>query len=753
MPLRLSIHNSLLAAFLLMSLLLFVSITLTWRAFDEVEREQKDLIDSQIPKIATLGHAIDDGLVLLGLVSLLSRDISLDEYNAISSQALSLIEHMTQDLFSLQEVDQDFTGFAELLVDIQALELQMASLLSLRKSMIDNQAVFAIEQATLLQQIESAFLSVKLITSATAPVGQTQQESEDILFTVRRMEDIIRFLALIDTHSFLQQEKNQYRLLVNRLSFQMLAFSPEQRREISSSLALLLDSFVSERSLFDVVADRLTFENNLQARQEAISKLSIRLNEEYHDISQSANTTVEANALGLLKTISSSKSNLLLFYVMFLLLVLVFFYFFIRPKISERLYSLNQSTLAIANSDFSVDIETKGNDEISDMAQSLSFFRDELIQKEKNQLALASSEQSLTTIIQNVSEGLFTVSVNGEILSLNPACELIFGASADQLVGQVINKYLPEQAELFANHRKYRVEDDGQGVSICERLKTMANSFSGDGFTASLSVTLIRLEDKWLYSCFIRDITLEELSKKQLDELVQQLSTSNADLERFAYSCSHDLQEPIRMVVSFSDLLRERLKKNPTLDEEGEQYLEFIAKGAVNAKQLVADILEYSRLEQGSSDKQWVVVSEVVGQIQSMVHNLLEEKNASVEIKGGEIKLLVIPTQFKQLLMNLMVNGIKYNESQRPKITVSVVDEPAHWQVSVIDNGIGIAPEYQEKAFGLFTRLVSRRDYTGSGIGLSLCKKIVEKHHGDIQVTSAVGKGACFDVIFPKLDR
>lgn len=752
MPLRLTIHNSLLLAFLLMSLLLLVSITLTWRAFDEVEREQQYLIGSQIPKIARLGHVIDDGLVLLGLVSLLSRDMGLDEYNAISSQALDLVAHMNKDLVFLQEDSQGFTDIVQLLTDIQALEQQIDSLLMLRKDIIDNQAFFVTRQATLQQQIESAFVQIKLIVSSTPVNSDAASIGEDLLFSVKRMEDIIRFLVLIDSPAFLQQEKNQYRLLVNRLSFQMLAFSIEQRREISSALSPLLASLVEENSLFDVVSDKLSFEILLLAHQEAIAQLSVRLNEEYRSISLAANTGVENNAAGLLKTISFSKNSLLIFFALFLLLIIVIFYYFVRPRIVERLQALNQSTHAIAYGNFDVVIDVGGNDEVADMAQSLAYFRDELVQKEKDQQALAANEKTLSTIIKNASEGLFTVDVYGNIQSFNPACELIFDADAKDVVGNGIEQLLPEQRAVFSHHQQEWVEEDGLGYVLCERQKVIANTYLGVSFTGSLSVTLVRLRNQLIYSCFIRDITAEELSKKQLDDLVQELSSSNADLERFAYSCSHDLQEPIRMVASFSGLLQDYLVEKGDLDETSERYLGFINQGAVNAKQLVIDILEYSRLDQGSSNKSWITVKDVFEQIESMLQNLLEEKNGQLRIENGDVQILMVPAQFRQLLMNLMINGLKYNEGERPIVTVSVLAEPDYWLISVTDNGIGIDPAYQSKIFDLFARLVSRRDYSGSGIGLSLCKKIVDKHNGTISVTSKVGEGARFDVTLPRLD-
>ena len=753
MPLRLTIHNSLLLAFLLMSLMLLASITITWRAFEQVKDQQEVLIESQIPRMQALDDAVDDGLILLGLASTLSRDIDQEEYDRISSEANALLVKMDADLAFFRENEQQFEVVGELIIDTQALLKEMQSLLQLRKAAIDNRSEFNLRQADLQRQIESANVVVRLIV-AEIPDGDMSADSiEDLLFSVKRMEDIIRFLILIDSPTLLEQEKNQYRLLLNRLSFQMLAFAPEQRQGIVQALTPLQANLVEDNNLFEIVDKGLALEASLLARQEAVAQLSIRLNKEYREISLASNESVEQSAVGLLETVLSSKYRLLISSLFFLLFVLLLFYYFVRPKIIERLQKLNDSTRAIGAGDFKAAIDIDGNDEISDMAKSLAYFRDELIQKQSDQETLAANEQSLSTLIKNVSEGLFTVDVAGNIQSFNPACEYIFDIDEKAVLGSSIYQFFPEQKTLFNEHQQGWVEENDQGYVLCERQKVAANNYSGANFTASLSVTLVRLREQLIYTCFVRDVTAEELSKKQLDQLVQELSESNADLERFAYSCSHDLQEPIRMVVSFSELLKKHLDDKGEMDETAERYLDFISEGSVNAKQLVIDILGYSRLSQSSSKKEWFVVAGVFEQIQSMLHNFLEEKNGQFLIENGGIQILAVPAQFKQLLMNLMINGLKYNESEEPTVTVSLVDEDEHWLISVADNGIGIDPQYQDKIFNLFTRLVSRREYSGSGIGLSLCKKIVDKHKGTIAVTSKAGEGARFDVRLPKFNE
>jgi len=753
MSLRLTIHNSVLLVFLLISVFLLALIMFTWQAFDKVNAEQEALINTQIPQMRALGVAIDEGMVLLGFASLLSHDINIDQYNQVSDQAAEVIDAMNVKLRYFDNHNQDFNGLKLLLKDTQLLTKEMGLLLALSQKKMANKAAFTSLQSKLELQMDKAIAQAERSSATVSDQARLNDTAKGVIASVKRFKDIIRFLVLIDNPELLDQEKQQHRLLVARVKNTLQVASLGQAKPPAQTLAPLQNILSDYDRLLALVEQSLALDAAMGARKEAIAQLSIRLNEDYRSTAVEANLAVESSALGLLQTISSSKKRLLIFLVIFLLSLAALFYYFFKPQIIVRLQKLNQSTRAIANGNFKSAIPLGGNDEIADMAQSLTYFREELKQKQVDQETLSVNEKTLSTIIESVSEGLFTVDVSGNIQSFNPACELIFNVDAKTVLGSSIYQFFPEQKILFTEHLRGWIENAEKGYVLCERLKVIANNYSGVSFTGSLSVTLVHLRDELIYTCFIRDITAEEFSKIQLDSLVQELSASNVDLERFAYSCSHDLQEPLRMMASFSDLLKSHLAEKGEMDETTERYLSFISEGSKNAKRLVFDILEYSRLSQGPSKKTEFVVNDIFEQIESMLHNFLEENNGQFRIENGDVKILAVPAQFKQLLMNLMINGMKYNESEQPVVTVSIIDEEQNWLISVADNGMGIDPQYQDKIFGLFTRLVSRRDYSGSGIGLSLCKKIVDKHKGTIAVTSAAGEGARFDVRLPKFSE
>ncbi|GAB2680080.1 hypothetical protein GCM10027036_37950 [Flavihumibacter cheonanensis] len=251
------------------------------------------------------------------------------------------------------------------------------------------------------------------------------------------------------------------------------------------------------------------------------------------------------------------------------------------------------------------------------------------------------------------------------------------------------------------------------------------------------------------YSGTVQDITQRKLyeqalekANQELSERAEQLSRSNAELERFAFIASHDLQEPLRMVSSFLQLVEKRYKDK--LDEAGKQYIQYAVSGAERMKKLINDLLAYSRLENMAVELTEVDMNQVLKEV---VHNLQEsiaETNAIVEIDTLPVVLKGNFSGLVQLFQNLIGNAIKYRSDLQPEIRISAKEENNYWQFAVKDNGIGIEPDYFEKIFVIFQRLHNMTEYSGTGIGLAICKKIVEQHKGKIWVYSKEKEGSTF---------
>ncbi|HZK65775.1 MAG TPA: ATP-binding protein [Puia sp.] len=233
---------------------------------------------------------------------------------------------------------------------------------------------------------------------------------------------------------------------------------------------------------------------------------------------------------------------------------------------------------------------------------------------------------------------------------------------------------------------------------------------------------------------------LKDLNK-QLTERAAELATSNADLERFAYVASHDLQEPLRMVSSFLELLEKKYKSQ--LDDTAAQYIHFAVDGAARMKTLIMDLLEYSRIGTNQDAFTNTDMDEVVSQVLNTLEEKMKEKKTQLSV-GHMPVVRANRTQMLQMLQNLISNAFKYNRAAVPEIQIGCTEEREVWKFHVADNGIGIDERYFEKIFVIFQRLHNRSEYSGTGIGLSICRKIAEKHGGSIWLESIPGKGSTF---------
>ena len=231
-----------------------------------------------------------------------------------------------------------------------------------------------------------------------------------------------------------------------------------------------------------------------------------------------------------------------------------------------------------------------------------------------------------------------------------------------------------------------------------------------------------------------------DLEQKVLDR-TSELKQSNEELERFAFIASHDLQEPLRMVASFLQLLKKRY--HDELDETANQYINFAVDGADRMKKLISDLLEYSRVGVSNEDFTRVDLNLVMNDVTSLFQNSISSLGAKVEISPLPV-VMGRRQQLLQLFQNLVSNALKYHGRETPQITIGCTGKGNFWEIFVKDNGIGIDPKFFEKIFIIFQRLHNKSEYSGTGIGLAICKRIVERHGGIIRVESEPGKGSTF---------
>ena len=247
----------------------------------------------------------------------------------------------------------------------------------------------------------------------------------------------------------------------------------------------------------------------------------------------------------------------------------------------------------------------------------------------------------------------------------------------------------------------------------------------------------------------LRDLDAAQEANRRLDEQTRELERSNSDLEQFAYVASHDLQEPLRKVSSFCQLLQRRY--GGKLDERADQYIGFAVDGAQRMQQLINDLLSFSRVGRTTEGFERVDLGTVAGYAATQLETLREEVGGTIEI--GELPVVSgDPTLLRQLLVNLIGNGLKFHRADAPPVVrVQATRDGDDWQIDVSDNGIGIEAEYSGKIFVIFQRLHGRETYSGTGIGLALAKKIVEFHGGRIELAPTTGPGTTIRVTLPDL--
>jgi PAS domain S-box-containing protein len=338
-------------------------------------------------------------------------------------------------------------------------------------------------------------------------------------------------------------------------------------------------------------------------------------------------------------------------------------------------------------------------------------------------------------LIEASLDPLVTISSDGKITDVNKATESVTGFSRQQLIGSDFSDYFTEPEEARKGYRK--VFTEGFVVDYPLAIRHKSEKVTDVLYNASI----YKNEAGEVQGVFAaaRDITVRKAMENEIKQTMEKLQQSNAELEQFAYVASHDLQEPLRMVASYVQLLERRYKGK--LDPEADEFIAYAVDGANRMRGLIDDLLTYSRVSRLGKPFEPT-------DLESTLDVVLMNLQASIAENGAVVthdKLPVVMAdggQMVQLLQNLIGNAIKFHSKDPPRVHVSAQVKENEYLFAVRDNGIGIAPEYFDRLFKIFQRLHTREEYPGSGIGLAICKKIVERHGGRIWIESQVGKGS-----------
>ncbi len=356
-----------------------------------------------------------------------------------------------------------------------------------------------------------------------------------------------------------------------------------------------------------------------------------------------------------------------------------------------------------------------------------------LRKKAEEQLRAASLYSR--SLLEASLDPLVTINVVGKITDVNKATEEVTGCTRKELIKSDFSDYFTEPEKARAGYRRVFTEGYVKDYPLAIRHK------SGRITDVLYNASLYRNEAGEIQGVFAaaRDITERKAMENEIRQTLEELKQSNAELEQFAYVASHDLQEPLRMVASYVQLLERRYKGK--LDPEADEFIAYAVDGANRMRGLIDDLLTYSRVSRLGKPFEPT-------DLESTLDIVLLNLQASIADSGAVVthdKLPVVMAdggQLVQLLQNLIGNAIKFHGKEPPRVHVSAQVKENEYLFSVRDNGIGIAPEYFDRLFKIFQRLHTREEYPGSGIGLAICKKIVERHGGRIWLESQVGKGS-----------
>lgn len=373
---------------------------------------------------------------------------------------------------------------------------------------------------------------------------------------------------------------------------------------------------------------------------------------------------------------------------------------------------------------------------------------DNLSQKTK----IADSYAVVNAIINTAVDGIITINNRGIIETINPAACKMFEYEANEVIGKNVSMLMPEPDRNRHDSYLSNYQNTGEAKIIGIGREVSGIKKNGKIFPLNLGVSEVTLSDRKFYTGLLHDLTDQKLYEEKLRRIAKELKRSNSELEDFAYVSSHDLQEPLRKIQTFGDRIKQKEANN--LSEQGLDYLERMLNASARMQNLINDLLTFSRVTSMGKSFSEVNLNQVINEVLSDLEIAIEQSKAKVIVE----KLANIEadsTQLRQLFQNLISNAIKFQPpNQIPEIHISgkliqrkehLIGTPGDQLIEIIvrDNGIGFSQEYADKIFNIFQRLEGKR-YHGSGIGLSICKKITNRHGGDIKVESKVSEGSSF---------
>jgi len=520
-----------------------------------------------------------------------------------------------------------------------------------------------------------------------------------------------------------------------------LVFITRMRQNLNNFKTLfdnLVDTYATGCSVSPEYRDRLA--DMLLGYSREISLDAVRL--------ESANNKV-------IEDINREMSGVLPMIVIVIVGITLWLSVRIGKSVRGPILKLEAGTETIGSGNLDYRIGIASNDEIGHLSAAFDQMTERLkattVSRDELRREMDESDKlrrKIELILEAAGEGIFGLDTHGNYTFINGAAAAILGYEVDELIGKHSHStnhyskadgttYSAEECPVYAAYRDgtgHAGEDvywrkDGTSLPIDFTSKPLFE----EGKIVGAVVTFM-------------DITERKRAEEGLKKAMANVVRSNKELEQFAHIASHDLQEPLRKIASFSELFAKRYQGR--FDDKADTYIEYIVDGANRMRILINDLLAYSRVMTGGREFGAIDSNIVLRRVIDYLDMTIKENGA--DITSDPLPVVIADEiQLGQVFQNLIVNAIKYRGEQPPNVHISAIKTETEWLFSVKDNGIGIAPEFHERVFVIFQRLHTRAEYSGTGIGLAICKKIIHRHGGRIWVESGQGKGATFYFTIP----
>lgn len=375
----------------------------------------------------------------------------------------------------------------------------------------------------------------------------------------------------------------------------------------------------------------------------------------------------------------------------------------------------------------------------------LSLIEDIDTQK-RSERALIESEEKFRAVYESSPMGILITKTPGHIIDFNPAFQEMMGYDIAEMMGKHVTEFTHPD-DISKTNKKLQRLYSGEVNTYSDEKRYIRKD--GTFFWAKAVVSVMyRNGDETFTVAIIENIEKKKKTEQALEQKNKELTQINQELEHFAYVASHDLQEPLRTITSFIQILERRYA--PKLDNDAQQFMGFVVEGAKRMQNLIHDLLEYSRINRFNTGYEKVDLNEIFNTVNRVLKDKIENNDALVLAETLPV-IYGSRLQLTQVFQNLIDNAIKFKAKRRkPEIIISVEDRDDKWELIFRDNGIGISPEYYQRIFVIFQRLHTLEEYSGTGIGLAICKKIIERHGGDIWVESGKLHGAEFHLTVAK---